>query len=524
MRYVVVGATGPVGVAIVRSLVEDNQDVTVLSRRPDRARTSLPAGTTVVPWSATRPEEVIDAIRSADAVINLAGASIGSRPWTSRRKREILESRVAATTALVEAMASLAPAERPSVLVNASGIDYYGDRPDGVATESSPRGETFLADVTAEWERAASAAEGLGIRLACVRTAVVVARDAPAFRLLCLPIRLFVGGPLGSGTQLFTWIHIDDLVGLYRLAATDPSIVGPVNAVAPDVRTQGETARVIGEILHRPTWLRLPAGILRIVMREQADLLLHGRRAEPRVALDHGYRFRFATMDAAFADALGRPGTAAAVSMASPFERDILEDEPAMLPDAFRRQFLGSPDDERETFLSGTMDTVWRRHAWLWPMFSILARANTLFPETGRDIPAQMTVRNHRTEDGRPWQTWERIFDFGHVRRRFDARVTFDARSGQVLEHTGPGGRLETHWRIERDGGRMLIEALALFVRIGRLRVRLPRLFSVAVRAVQTIDPAAPDQIHIDLSLRNPLLGPVFGYEGSFRVERRPKT
>jgi len=524
MRYVVAGATGPVGVAIVRALVEDNQDVTVLSRRPERARRSLPAVTTVVPWSAARSEEVMDAIRSADAVINLAGASIGSRPWSSRRKREILASRVAATTALVDAMAALPPAERPSVLVNASGIDYYGDRRDGVVTESSRGGETFLADVTAGWERAASVAETLGIRVVCIRTAVVVARDAPAFRLLCLPIRLFVGGPLGSGTQLFTWIHVDDLVGIYRLAATDPTIFGPVNAVAPDVRTQSDAARVIGRILHRPTALRLPAGILRFVMREQADLLLHGRRAEPRVALTHGYQFRFPTMEAGFADALGQPATAASVPMVSPFERGLPEDERATLPEAFRQQFLGTPDDDRETFLSGTMDMVWRRHAWLWPMFSILARADILFPETGEDIPAQMIVRNYRTEDGRPWQTWERTFDFGHVRRRFDARVTFDPRRGETLEHTGPGGRLEAPWCMGLDGGRMTIDALAVFLRIGRLRVPLPRLFSVAVRAIQTIDPATPDKIHIDLSLQNPLLGPVFGYEGTFRVERRPKT
>ena len=435
-----------------------------------------------------------------------------------------MASRVAATSALVEAMAALPPAERPSVLVNASGIDYYGDRPDGVATESSPAGETFLAEVTTAWEQAASVAEALGIRVVYVRTAVVVSHDAPAFRLVCLPIRLFAGGPIGSGSQLFTWIHIDDLVGVYRLAVTDPTIAGPVNAVAPDVRTQFETVRVIARILHRPTRLRIPAGVLRLVMREQADLLLHGRRARPRVAMAHGYSFRFATMDAAFADALGEPGTAVAVQMASPFAHGILENEPGRLPEAFRQQFLGTPDDDRETFLSGTMDTIWRRHAWLWPMFSMLARADILFPETGRDIPAEMIVRNYRTEDGRPWQSWERTFDFGHVRRRFDACVTFDPRRGQTIEHTGPGGRLEAPWRMELEGGRMMIDALAIFLRIGRLRLRLPRLLSAGVRAIQTTDAATPDQIHIDLSLHNPLLGAVFGYEGTFRVERRPKT
>ena len=142
MRYVVAGATGPVGMAIVRALVADDQDVTVLSRRPELARRSLPAAATIVPWQATSDGGVADAIRSADVVINLAGASIGSRPWTSSRKRDILASRVAATEAIVDAFAALPPTKRPSVLINASGLDCYGDRPDGVMTETSPLGDS----------------------------------------------------------------------------------------------------------------------------------------------------------------------------------------------------------------------------------------------------------------------------------------------------------------------------------------------------------------------------------------------
>ena len=154
---------------------------------------------------------------------------------------------------------------------------------------------------------------------------------------------------------------------------------------------------MIGSILHRPARLRITARILRLVMREQADLLLHGRLAEPRVALAHGYRFRFPTMESAFAEALGKPAPVAPAAMDSPFDRLLLGDGAATLPEAFRQQFLGTPDDDRETFFSGTMDSVWRRHPWLSPIFAILARADTLFPETGRDIPATMVVRTFRT-------------------------------------------------------------------------------------------------------------------------------
>lgn len=305
MRYTLTGATGPVGLALVRRLAADNHEVVVLSRRPDRARRVFPAGVTAAPWSGQPGDDVGPALAGADAVINLAGTSIGSRPWTAGRKRDILASRVQATETLVKAIATLAPDDRPKVLINASGIDIYGDHPDGVWSETSPVGDTFLAGVCQAWEGAAAPAQALGVRVVCVRTALVVARDAPAFRLLSLPIRLFIGGPLGSGRQLFTWVHIDDLVGLYVLAASDPTLAGPLNAVAPEVGTEAEAARTIGELLHRPTPLRVPAAVLRAVMREQADVLLHGRRAEPAVAVRHGYQFKYQTMRAAFADVLG---------------------------------------------------------------------------------------------------------------------------------------------------------------------------------------------------------------------------
>ena len=338
--------------------------------------------------------------------------------------RDPVTSRIGSTTALIDAMATLPPEERPAVLVNTSGIDYYGDRPDGILTESSPPGDSFLAEVTASWERVASAAIPLGVRVAVIRTAFVVARDAPAFRLMVLPFRMFVGGPLGSGTQWFTWIHVDDLVGIYRLAATDPGISGPVNAVAPDVRTQSEVARVVGSILHRPARLRVPAGVLRVAMGELADLLLHGRRAAPRAAVVHGCRFQFPTMDAAFADALGKPATTAAAQANSPFDEGVLATNSATLPKAFRQQFLGTPGDGR--------DAPERDHGHdLAP--PCLAPTVLLVPcpmvalETGQNVPATMVVRNHRTDDGRPWQTWERTFDFGHVRRRI--RRPHDVRS-----------------------------------------------------------------------------------------------
>ncbi|HEY8632958.1 MAG TPA: DUF1731 domain-containing protein, partial [Candidatus Limnocylindrales bacterium] len=186
----------------------------------------------------------------------------------------------------------------------ASGIDIYGNRPDGEMTEDSQPGDSFLAGVVVAWEEAARAAEALGVRVVLARNALIVAPEAPAWRLILLPFRLFVGGPLGSGRQRFTWVHIDDAVGLYDLAVRNPSIRGPVNVVAPEVPTQRELGRAIGRAMHRPAIMPLPAFILRLVLWGQADVVLHGRVAIPAKALAAGYEFRHPTVDSALRDVL----------------------------------------------------------------------------------------------------------------------------------------------------------------------------------------------------------------------------
>jgi uncharacterized protein (TIGR01777 family) len=190
--------------------------------------------------------------------------------------------------------------------VSASGIDYYGDRPDGapLAEDAAP-GDTFLARLCVQWEVAAGKAEPQGTRVVQVRTAFVVAPEALAFKLLVLPFRLFAGGPLGSGRQLFSWIHLQDLIGLYRLAVERDDLRGPLNAAAPDVRPQREVAREIGRALGRPSWLPTPAFALRIALGEQADLVLHGRHVVSARAQAAGFQFRYPDLPSALAQALG---------------------------------------------------------------------------------------------------------------------------------------------------------------------------------------------------------------------------
>jgi len=306
MRIAIAGGSGLIGRRLAAALLADGQMVSILSRRVDRARRRLPLGVEVVRWDPGGDRgAVAGVLRGTDAVVNLAGESIGGRPWTPRHKRAILASRLRATGAIVEGIERLPAGERPAVLVNASGIDVYGDRRDFELTEDGPTSDTFLARVSLAWEAAALHAERLGLRVVLCRTALVIAADAPAFRLLALPYRLFLGGRLGRGDQPFTWIHVDDVVGLYSLALGDPSITGPLNLVAPETLLQREVARAIGRVLGRPAAVPAPAALLRLALWGQADLLLHGRRAVPAKAIAAGYVFRYPTIEAALREALG---------------------------------------------------------------------------------------------------------------------------------------------------------------------------------------------------------------------------
>jgi len=307
MRILIAGGSGFLGSRLGSALLEAGDEVTVLSRAQHEADGTRLPGVGVRTWDPPHVDDyLIAAVRDADVVVNLAGVAIGGRPWTPGRKRAILESRLAATGAIVEAIRRLSPNERPKVLVNASGIDVYGDRPSGEMTEDSAPGDSFLARVVVAWERAARAAEPLGVRDVTARTALIVAPEALAWRLVLLPFRLFAGGPLGSGRQRFTWIHADDAVALYELAIRDESIVGPLNMVAPEVPTQRELALAIGRAVHRPAFVPVPAFVLRLVLWGQADIVLHGRVARPAKALAKGYRFRHPTVESALRDVLGR--------------------------------------------------------------------------------------------------------------------------------------------------------------------------------------------------------------------------
>jgi uncharacterized protein (TIGR01777 family) len=300
-----VGATGYIGPWLAGSLQGAGYEVTVVTRSPGRGAKRLPQGVEVVGVGEYGDDAVVQCLKGADAVVNLAGANIGSRRWTRGRKRVLLNSRVDTTTSLVTAMSQLNADERPSVFVSTSGIDYYGSSGDEVLTEESPVGDSFLADVCAQWEVTANKAEALGVRVVTMRMATVMGRGARPLQLRMLPFRFFAGGHFRPGTQWFCWVHLDDALGLYRFAIENDDVHGGMNVVAPGVLREKDAGSAIGRAMNRPSWLHVPTLFLRLAMGQQSDLMIHGRRAEPKKALGAGYRFQHPLLDGALKQVLG---------------------------------------------------------------------------------------------------------------------------------------------------------------------------------------------------------------------------
>ena len=299
MRIAVAGASGLIGTALVNHLESCGHQVVRLVR--DRASCSGGARY----WNPATGEIDDDAFDGIDGVVNLAGAGIGDRRWSDRRKRELRLSRVDATELLVEAMA--AAATPPSVLVAGSAVGYYGDRGDEVLDEQSGPGAGFLATLTADWEAAALGAESAGIRVALARTGLVVADNA-AFLTRMLPLfKLGLGGPLGKGRQWWPWIALEDEVrALAFLLEAD--IAGPVNLCAPNPVTNREFTRVLAAVLRRPAALAVPRFGPRLLLgRELADgLLFSSTKAHPAALAEAGFEFRHPDLQTALDLALAR--------------------------------------------------------------------------------------------------------------------------------------------------------------------------------------------------------------------------
>lgn len=294
----VTGATGFVGVALVRALVSRGNRVIVASRDPERAKQTVP--------TASRFVRSVDAasLRGVDVIVNLAGEPVAGR-WNASKKAAILSSRVDGTKAIVSALAALPAAERPRVLVSTSAIGFYGDRGDEILEETSAAGGDFLSDVCVKWEAAANEARALGVRVACMRLGLVMG-DGGALAAMRPLFALGFGGPLGGGQQWWAWIHLDDAVALLLLAMDRDEVDGAVNVTAPQPVRQADHARALGRAMHRPSFMPAPAFAIRATTGDFAVELLASRRVVPTRAKALGFRFRYGELDAALAAIFAR--------------------------------------------------------------------------------------------------------------------------------------------------------------------------------------------------------------------------
>lgn len=306
MRVIITGGTGLIGSALAKNLVADGHEVISLSRNP--AQQTFPQGVRGVAWDSKTAAGWGHLADGADAIVNLAGAPIagtGLFPsrWTDERKRRIRQSRIDAGTAVTEAVA--AATHKPNVVIQSSGIDYYGNVPgDQIITEASSNGRGFLADVTVDWENSTAGVEAMGVRRVIIRTGIVLSLDSGALPITILPFKFFVGGPLGSGEQWWPWIHLDDEVRAIRFLLENESAAGPYNLCTPNPLKNKEFAKTIGQVMNRPAFFPTPAFALRLGLGEIAAIVLDGRRAMPQKLQNDGFNFKFPTAEPALRDLL----------------------------------------------------------------------------------------------------------------------------------------------------------------------------------------------------------------------------
>jgi uncharacterized protein len=293
MKVLIAGGSGFLGTALTKSLEGDGHEVFILTRRnPRKANDIQWDGKTTAGWG--------DRVNEMDAVVNLTGYGLEHWPWTKGQKQRFVDSRVIPGLALASAIKEAS--RRPRVFVQTSGINRYGLRNEGIADESTPPADDFLAQITVGWEDATQSVEELGVRRVITRNAVVLARRGGLFPLMALPVKLFFGGKFGDGTQATPWIHINDHVGAVRFLLENEDARGPFNLIAPMPTSNADFMRTVAEVLHRPYWFHLPAFLLRIPLGEMSILLTEGSYSRPKRLLELGYKFRFPTLDAAVRD------------------------------------------------------------------------------------------------------------------------------------------------------------------------------------------------------------------------------
>jgi len=290
MRVLIAGGSGFLGTALKNLLIHNSHEVFTLTRGSSKRRNQIH-------WDGKTTDGWGQLVNEMDAVVNITGFGLEHWPWTKRQKQKFLDSRVLPGLALVSAIQNAS--RRPKVFIQISGINRYGLRGDGVADESTPAANDFLAQLTVKWEAATEPVEELGIRRVVARTAVVLAGRGGLFPLMALPARLFFGGKLGTGSQAMPWIHLSDELRALKFLLETEDARGAYNLIAPTPTSNADFMRAIASTLHRPYWFHVPGFLLKLALGEMSVLLTEGRYAQPKRLLEEGFQFNFPKIEEA---------------------------------------------------------------------------------------------------------------------------------------------------------------------------------------------------------------------------------
>jgi len=304
MLVMITGGTGMVGTALAKSLTTDGHEVIALSRSPEKNQ-NIP-GLRYVKWDACTAEGWGHLADGADVIVNLAGVNLSSGRWTPDKKRIIIDSRRNAGQAVVEAVG--AAVQKPRLVIQASGLNYYGVKETGIITEASPKGDDFLADVCEIWESATAPVEAMGVRRVITRSAAVLNRKAGALPRMAMPYYFFVGGPVASGKQWFSWVHLADVVGVMRFLIENESAIGAFNLTSPYPVQNRKFSKTLGKVLRRPSLIPVPAFALKILFGEMSTIVLDGQQAVPKRLHEMGYKFKYPNIESALREIYGREG------------------------------------------------------------------------------------------------------------------------------------------------------------------------------------------------------------------------
>ena len=297
MKIMIAGGTGFIGRHLCERLTNASHEVTVLSRNAASAQCHLPKNVTITEWNGLAWGALEQALDGKDAIINLVGEPIADARWTRSRKQLLLNSRIDTTRLLIDAISRMS--KRPTTLINASGIGFYGPQETTIVDEASSAGEGFLSDLCVSWENQARRAEESGLRVVLLRLGMVLGKDGGALSKMALPFRFFLGGPISPGTQHVSWIHQEDLSQLIEWLLKTSKVSGPVNAVAPESVSMKEFCRILGHNINRPSWLPVPGFILKFGLGELATMMTTGQRVKPQVAQQQGFTFSHPTLELA---------------------------------------------------------------------------------------------------------------------------------------------------------------------------------------------------------------------------------